>query len=134
MEVLDRFTVQLVTKQPEAAAVRMIEDFGIVSAAYTKAHPPILNTKPNGTGAYRFVEWVKDDHLTMEAFPSHWRGAPAIPRVTWRAIKDDAARVAALVAGEIDVAHSVPTDLIPLVAQSRAGRRSARFRPCGRTG
>jgi peptide/nickel transport system substrate-binding protein len=124
VEVLDRFTVQLVTKQPEAAAIRMIEDFGIVSAAYTKAHPAILNTKPNGTGAYRFVEWVKDDHLTMEAFPGYWRGAAAIPRVTWRAIKDDAARVAALVAGEIDVAHSVPTDLIPLVA--RSGRAEVR--------
>jgi peptide/nickel transport system substrate-binding protein len=124
VEVLDRFTVQLVTKQPEVAVIRMIEDFGIVSAPYAKAQPAILNTKPNGTGAYRFVEWVKDDHLTMEAFPGHWRGAPAISRVTWRAIKDDAARVAALLAGEIDVAHSVPTDLVPLVAKS--GRAEVR--------
>jgi peptide/nickel transport system substrate-binding protein len=118
VEVLDRYTVELVTKRPEAKAIRVLYQFGIVSAAYAKAHPAILNTKPNGTGDYRFVEWVKDDHLTMEAFPGHWRGAPAIQRVTWRAIKDDAARVAALVAGEIDVAHSVPTDLIPLVARS----------------
>jgi len=116
--VLDRYTVELVTKRPEAAAVRMVTRIGIVSAAYTKAQPAILNTKPNGTGVYRFVEWRKDDHLTMEAFPDHWRGTPAIPRVIWRAIKDDAARVAALVAGEIDVAHSVPTDLVPLVAQN----------------
>jgi peptide/nickel transport system substrate-binding protein len=124
VEVLDRYTAQVVTKEPEATAVRRLTRIGIVSAAYTKAHPAILNTKPNGTGAYRFVEWVKDDHLTMEAFPGHWRGAPAISRVTWRAIKDDAARVAALVTGETDVAHSVPTDLIPLV--ERSGRAEVR--------
>jgi peptide/nickel transport system substrate-binding protein len=118
VEVLDRFTVQLVTKQPEAKALRVLYQIGIVSAASTRAHPAILNVQPNGTGAYRFVKWVKDDHLTMEAFPGHWRGTPAIQRITWRAIKDDAARVAALVAGEIDVAHSVPSDLVPLVTQS----------------
>jgi len=118
VETLDPFTVQVVTTRPDAMAIRKLARDGILSATYARAHPAILNTEPNGTGAYRFVEWVKDDHLTMEAFPGHWRGAPPIQRVTWRAIKDDAARVAALIAGEIDVAHSVPTDLIPLVAQS----------------
>ncbi len=118
VDVLDRFTVQVVTRKPEAMAIRRIVTEGIASAAYARAHPEILNTKPNGTGSYRFVEWVKDDHLTMEAFEGGWRGAPVIRRVTWRAIRDDAARVAALMAGEIDVAHSVPTDLIPLVGQS----------------
>ncbi len=119
VEVLDRFTVEIVTKKPEAMAIRRIVTEGIVSAAYARAHPQILNTKPNGTGSYRFVEWVKDDHLSLEAFEGGWRGSPAVKRVTWRAIKDDAARVAALVAGEIDVAHSLPADLIPLVTQSR---------------
>lgn len=124
VEVLDRFTVEIVTKKPEAMAIRRIVTEGIVSAAYARAHPQTLNTKPNGTGSYRFVEWVKDDHLSMEAFEGGWRGSPAVKRVTWRAIKDDAARVAALVAGEIDVAHSVPADLIPLVA--RGGRAEVR--------
>ena len=131
VETLDPFTVQIVTKRPDAMAIRKLARDGIVSATYAKAHPSILNTQPNGTGAYRFVEWVKDDHLTMEAFPGHWRGAPPIPRVTWRAIKDDAARVAALLAGEIDVAHSVPTDLVPLVAQS--GRAEVRAVPSMRS-
>jgi peptide/nickel transport system substrate-binding protein len=131
VEVLDQSTVQIVTRRPEAKATRVLYQIGIVSAAYAKANPAILNTKPNGTGAYRFVEWVKDDRLTMVAFPGHWRGAPAIPRVTWRAIKDDAARVAALMAGEIDVAHSVPTDLVPLVA--RSGRAEIRAVPAMRS-
>ena len=131
VEVLDRFTVQIVTKQPQAMAIRNLGDEPIASASYAKANPAILNTRPNGTGAYRFVEWVKDDHLTMEAFPGHWRGVPPVPRVTWRAIKDDAARVAALVTGEIDVAHSVPTDLIPLVV--RSGRAEVRAVPAMRS-
>jgi peptide/nickel transport system substrate-binding protein len=38
--------------------------------------------------------------------------------VVWRGINEDAARVAALVRGEIDVALSVPTDLVPQVNSS----------------
>jgi peptide/nickel transport system substrate-binding protein len=115
VDAIDPFTVQIVTKKPEVMALRRLYRLGIVSAKHARANPEILNTRPNGTGPYRFVEWIKDDHLTMEAFPDAWSGTPPIQQVTWRPIKEDAARVGALIAGEIHVAHSVPTDLVPLV-------------------
>jgi len=118
VEVIDPYTVRIVTRQPEALALRTLYRQGIVSAAYARAAPQILNRRPNGTGAYRFVEWVKDDHLSMEAFVGGWRGAPPIRHVAWRPIKEDAARVAALIAGEVDVAHGVPVDLVPLLERS----------------
>jgi peptide/nickel transport system substrate-binding protein len=117
-EVVDTYTVDLITKKPEALALRKLHRQGIASTKYARENPDILNTKPNGTGSYRFVEWVKDTRLVMEAFESGWRGVPAIKRVTWRPIKEDAARVAALVAGEIDLAHSVPFDLAPQIEKS----------------
>ena len=40
--------------------------------------------KPVGTGPYKFVEWVKDDRVVLEANDAYWRGAPKIKKVIWR--------------------------------------------------
>jgi peptide/nickel transport system substrate-binding protein len=118
VETPDPWTVNVVLHRPDALAVRHLHRVGIVSARYVRANPGLLDRHPNGTGSYRFVEWARDDHLTMEAFEGGWRGRPAITRVVWRPIKEASARVAALVAGEVDVAHGVPFELTSLIARS----------------
>jgi peptide/nickel transport system substrate-binding protein len=75
--------------------------------------------KPIGTGPYKFVEHVKDDHLTLEANNDYWGGVPKIKKIIYRPIKEDAARVSALVAGEIDLALDVPPELVPVVQQRK---------------
>jgi len=35
-----------------------------------------FNAKPVGTGPIRFVSWVKDDKLTVEANPDYWVASP----------------------------------------------------------
>ncbi len=54
-----------------------------------------------GTGPFKFVEWVEDDHITVEANMDYWAGAPSIDRIIWRVIPDDSARFLALQAGDI---------------------------------
>ena len=54
-----------------------------------------------GTGPFKFVEWVKDDHITVEAYKDYWRGAPKIDKVIYRVITDPSARLLAIQAGEI---------------------------------
>ena len=72
--------------------------------------------QPIGTGAYHVTEFVPDDHVTMEANPSYWRGKPAIDKVVWRAIPEPTARVAALMAGEVQLIEGVPVELAPTLA------------------
>jgi peptide/nickel transport system substrate-binding protein len=64
--------------------------------------------KPVGTGPYKFVEYVKDDHLTLEAHAGYWGGAPKIERTIFRPIAETATKIAALRAGEIDLVDNVP--------------------------
>ncbi|MBM4441549.1 MAG: hypothetical protein FJ027_14135 [Candidatus Rokubacteria bacterium] len=77
-----------------------------------------LARKPVGTGAYKFVEWVKDDRLVMDAHREWWGWggkAPAIEKVTWKPIPEDFARLSALQGQEVDVITNVPPDQMKIV-------------------
>jgi peptide/nickel transport system substrate-binding protein len=78
---------------------------------------------PVGTGPYKFVEWSADDTITLEKNAEHtWattfyavQQPPAIDRVSFVVIPEDATRLAALESGEVDVVagtDAVPTDKI----------------------
>ena len=58
----------------------------------------------------KFVEWVKDDHVTLEANKEWWGGKIAFERVTFRPIPEAAARVSALLKGEADIITRLPPD------------------------
>jgi peptide/nickel transport system substrate-binding protein len=60
-------------------------------------------TKPVGTGPFTFDEWRKGVSVTLKKWPG-FREAKAVrlERATFRFINDPAARVAALLAGDID--------------------------------
>jgi peptide/nickel transport system substrate-binding protein len=76
-----------------------------------------------GTGAYKFVEWVKDERLVMEANRDWWGWegrAPAIDRVIWKPIPEDFPRIVALEKGEADIITNVPPDRIKSIADGRA--------------
>lgn len=79
-------------------------------------------TKPIGTGPFQFDSWSKGNSVTLTAWPGY-RDPKAIKikRVTFRFINDPAARVAALLAGDID---GVPRlDAPQAVKQLQADKR-----------
>ena len=112
VEVLDDFTVNLVTRQPYAALLNRLIDFPIVPPKYTaeKGNAAVA-LRPVGTGPFRFVELVKDDHLVVEAFDRHWRGAPKIRRIVFKPIPEPFTRAAALRNNEMDLVTTLPPNL-----------------------
>jgi peptide/nickel transport system substrate-binding protein len=79
-------------------------------------------TKPVGTGPFTFDDWKKGNSVTLRKWPGY-RDAKAVKleRVTFRFINDPAARVAALLAGDID---GVPRlDAPQAVKQLQADKR-----------
>ncbi len=112
VEVVDDFTVKLVTRQPYAPLLNRLIDFPIVPPKYTaEKGNQGFSLHPVGTGPFRFVELVKDDRLVVEAFDRHWRGAPRIRRIVFRPIPEPFTRTAALRNGEVDVITNVPPNL-----------------------
>jgi peptide/nickel transport system substrate-binding protein len=63
-----------------------------------------------GTGPYKFVEWKKGDRVVLQKYTGY-NGPLAQPwdKVTFKFIKSEPARVAALLAGDVDMIDNVPT-------------------------
>ncbi|MEQ1954853.1 ABC transporter substrate-binding protein [Mesorhizobium sp. CN2-181] len=75
------------------------------------------NIKPVGNGPFRFKEWVRGSHLTVERNPDYWdQGKPYLDEITFRFLPDAGARAIALQTGE---AHYAPLLAIPLVEAKR---------------
>jgi peptide/nickel transport system substrate-binding protein len=79
---------------------RMGENTAVILDAKSAASTA---TKPIGTGPFTFDDWKKGTSVSLKKWPG-FRDAKSvkIERVTFRFINDPAARVAALLAGDID--------------------------------
>jgi|TARA_R110002072_G_scaffold4706_15_gene32933 peptide/nickel transport system substrate-binding protein len=62
-----------------------------------------------GTGPYKFVEFVRGDRLVYEANDDYWGGRPEWDHVVLKPIPSDGPRVAALLAGDVDMIGKPPT-------------------------
>jgi peptide/nickel transport system substrate-binding protein len=112
VDVVDDLTVNLVLRSPYAPILARLIDFPMVPPRYTaEKGNQGLALRPVGTGPFRFVELVKDDHMIVEAFDKHWRGQPRIKRIVFKPIPEPFTRTAALRNGEVDLITTVPPNI-----------------------
>ncbi len=71
-----------------------------------------------GTGPYRWVRFSPGQEVVLERAERHWRPQEPWQRVSFRFIPNDSARVAALLAGDVDVIDNVPASLYARVRDS----------------
>ena len=71
---------------------------------------------PIGTGPFKFVSFGENSHIAFERVDDHWRQTPQMDEIEFRYVKEDATRVAMLLAGEAHVSD-IPRNLIPQVTQ-----------------
>ena len=89
-----------------------------------------VQCQPVGTGPVRFVSWVKDDKVALDADPDYWGGRIDVDRVDHAADSRTAPRMAALLKGEVDIITQLPPDHSDRVdARPRPGSRARCTRP-----
>jgi len=113
IEATDPHTVVINTKKPDPLLAARLAFYGgqIVPKRYLESvGNDGFNAKPVGTGPVRFVSWIKDDKLTLEANPDYFGGRPDFDRLMVRAIPETSPRVAALLKGEVDIITQLPPD------------------------
>jgi peptide/nickel transport system substrate-binding protein len=117
VEVMDPYTVKFSLKAPFAPLLANLSDRAgmMVSQKAALAGGQDFTRKPvgGGTGAFKFVEWVKDDHITLERNPNYWKKdaagnqLPYFDKVTIRPIGDTTVALTNLKTGDIDISHYV---------------------------
>jgi peptide/nickel transport system substrate-binding protein len=101
----DDTTVVITLKAPTSIFLNTLASIGIVPEhAYGKDY----GRNPIGSGPYKFVEWKPQEQIIFTANEDYYGGAPAIKDVTVVFMTEDAA-LAAVQAGEVDVAYSTAT-------------------------
>jgi peptide/nickel transport system substrate-binding protein len=110
VRIVDDRTVNVVLAQPAGYVVSVLAfgSFQIAPKAYQTKGKDGFNQSPVCTGPWTLKEHVKDSHITLAANPGYWGGTPKFKTIVYRIIPDDAARVAALEAGEVDIAPNIP--------------------------
>jgi peptide/nickel transport system substrate-binding protein len=114
-EIVDGSTVRVVLKQPFGAFLFIMAHSAgaIVSPTAHQKWGKDLALHPVGTGPFKFVEWVKGDHVTMERNDAYWGGAPNLDRVVVKTVREDQSRVLMLESGDADLIVNIPTEEIP---------------------
>jgi len=109
---VDDHTVHIKTEKPHPLVPNDMMNVSIVS----KKHGEGATTEDYnsgkatiGTGAFKFVEWVPGDRIVVERNDDYWGEKPEWDKVVVKPIKSNPARVAALLAGDVDFIDNVPT-------------------------
>ena len=123
--VVDKYTVNVITKKPDPTLLQRMSGFHTIIVPpryFSTAKAEDLATKPIGTGPYKLVSWTKDADMVLEANASYWGPKPKIQKVIIRGIPEAGTRVAALLAGDVDIINAAPPDDIDRINRSGKAR------------
>jgi len=103
VEKTGNYEVKIILKKPNAAIMTSLAMFtvAIVSPTNAEKWKEDAFKHPVGTGPFKFVEWVKDDHITLEKNDNYWREEAKLDKLIFRVIEDPSERLKALEANEV---------------------------------
>lgn len=125
LEIVDPLTVRLSTASPAPQLPLDLSGLPILSRTAAAGAAPEGRTTAEldrgaglvGTGPFRFAGWKRGGDLVLARNETHWGPKPAWETVTFRMLANAASRVAALLAGDVDMIEDPPTADLPRLRQ-----------------
>ena len=132
IEAVDEYTVKMTLCFPDPAFPSKVafSAYAINDSGYLEetGGGGALVDNPNGTGPYKFVDWVRGDHITMVRNEDWWGGAKGPENLIFRWSAECAQRLLELQSGTVDgIDNPCPDDFEviegdgALQLQTRAG-------------
>jgi peptide/nickel transport system substrate-binding protein len=118
-EVLDPYTIEITTKNPDAGfPARLSAMYVVAPAAWAELGAEGFAVAPVGTGPFT-IDSIDENKSTGTAFAESWR-APLADAIEITKLGDSAARLQALQSGQVDLAISLSPDQVPAIESSGA--------------
>lgn len=113
-DIVDDYTVDIHLSSPYAAFPYGVASRigGIICKSYyDEVGEDGYYEAPIGTGPYKFVEYVKGDHTTLEANEDYWRGAPPVKKIVIQTVADASTQILGLQNGDYDIVRDPAIDV-----------------------
>jgi len=116
LEIVDPLTLRISTAAPAPLLPIDLSGLPILSHTAAAGDAPEGRTTAElnrgdglvGTGPFKFVDWKRGGDLVLARNDGYWGPRPAWNKVVFRPLTDGAARVAALLAGDVDLIEDPP--------------------------
>jgi peptide/nickel transport system substrate-binding protein len=122
-------TVRIKTKTPLGTMLANVSLLSILPA--DKMDQAGFFSRPIGSGPFKVVSYRPDNELALEANTGYWGDAPGLKALRFKDIPEVAARVTALITGEIDLTFGLPPDQLAALEKQKgvqvAGTPSYRY-------
>jgi peptide/nickel transport system substrate-binding protein len=115
-KVVDDYTVDIITVAPTPSLLWRLTLLDMVDPTY--ADTPEMDTSPNGTGPYKFVEFTPSQQFVLERNDAYWGDKSNFKKVTARIIPEAGTRLAALLAGEVQMINAVSPEMLEQINAS----------------
>lgn len=111
VKVDDPLTVTIMTKTYQPIAPGMLAQVYIhCKDSYEKMTLEQASQHPVASGPYKLLEWVKDDHITLERRDNFKLRHGNFKYIVFRIIPEASTRAAELIAGNVDIAANISPD------------------------
>jgi len=100
VEIIDDFIVDIITFEPYPILLNKMTNIYIISKKYHENNDEEIQV---GTGAYRFSEYIENNHIKLERFDDYWKKTPKFQYVTFKFIDEYEERLNMLINGEADM-------------------------------
>ena len=120
VEATDDRTVVMTLHAPDASLLATLAGGTTViySEEFVKANNNDVSQVANGTGPFKFVEYVPNTRIVLERNENYWEeGLPYLDGIEMTIASDDTARTAAVVTGTVDFIEYAPLRDIPTLEQ-----------------
>jgi peptide/nickel transport system substrate-binding protein len=111
VQIVDPYTIRFKTAAPHPLMPNDLSTIYIVSKKVaTGASTEDFNSGKAtiGSGRYKFVRYANGDRVELARNDAYWGDKPPFDKVTFRIIKNESARVAALLSGDVDAIEQPP--------------------------
>jgi peptide/nickel transport system substrate-binding protein len=122
MKIVDPYTIVFRTAAPHVLLPSDLASVYIVPKAIAEsAATEDFNSGKAaiGTGPYKFAEYIPNQRVVLRANYAYWGGEEPWDKVTFKILSNPAARVAALLSGDVQMIETVPTSDIARFSADR---------------